>query len=559
MTSNISVCGVCDHRHVTKPSVVWCSECDEGLCKDCQEHHSSSRNHETIPITEYMKLPVIFLQKAQFCNKHNEKYELFCRTHDCPCCKKCVEDHDECEDLTDIRNVILNVKSSTAFQEMEHTLLETAENIKRIRINREENLTSLAEKRKIVELDIQQFKNKIIEHLDKLQDEILKEFKEVEKRESTKIRQLLNFLTQKEKEISEYQGHFQNTKQYASEYQSFFALKQIENYIANEDDFIQSIVKEKHAHQIDLTCSINTSLQQFNANMKKFGDVLVTLSPCNIAIINRKHQQAQIIIDPLSSFDRIFLTSKQTIRTSLTNIRGGTFLPGDRMAFSCYQRKEVVVFEPKGSEEFKLTNIGRTFDVVYIGDDSLAVTSGGNTSSRQIRIVDINHRRVKKIFEIDSPNTGVAFKDGKLVYCARKNGLKMINLSDESITSITATEMSNLAGVAILGDRLFYTNKDDDSVTCCDFDGNTVWTYSDRWSFRYPLGISVDNDENVYVVGCHSNNLVIISKNCTTLRILLWKEDGLNEPSVVEYDRTKNKLLVANTLGKAFVYDVFRY
>ncbi|XP_071181378.1 kinesin heavy chain-like [Mytilus edulis] len=389
-------CSVCNQRKITKPSVVWCSECNEGLCEDYREHHSLSNattNHETVPIAKYTKLPAEVLRVAQFCQIHNEKYELFRRKHDSPCCKQCVEMHNKCKDLTDINNMIGNIKSSAAFLEIDHTLSEVADNFKRIRINREENLASIREKRKAIEIQIQDIRTMINERLDKLQDDIMGELKTVEERESNKIRQLLSSLIQKEKEIFEYQGHFENTKQYASEYQSFLTLKQIEKYVANEDHFIQSIIKEEHANQIDITCSVDTSLQTFTASMKKFGDVLVNSSPCNITILKRKFQQAQIIVaQSTRNFDSITLRLKQKIQDSLTNIRGCTFLPGGKMVFFCLNRKELEVFMPNGSQEFILSNIGRVFDVVYIGDGSSAVTSGGTSYSRQIHIVDIDQR-----------------------------------------------------------------------------------------------------------------------------------------------------------------------
>lgn len=93
MASNWTVCGVCEYRHITKQSVVWCSECDEGLCEECKEHHGVSkgtRSHGIESITEYQKLPYNVLQLASSCDKHNEKYMIFCKKHDCPCCKKCV-------------------------------------------------------------------------------------------------------------------------------------------------------------------------------------------------------------------------------------------------------------------------------------------------------------------------------------------------------------------------------------------------------------------------------------------------------------------------------------
>ncbi|CAC5410388.1 unnamed protein product [Mytilus coruscus] len=560
MASNVSVCGICDHRHVTKPSVVWCSECDEGLCDDCKEHHSFSkatRNHEIVLIDEYKKLPANILQIAQFCKKHDEKYDLFCRKHDSPCCRKCIEDHNGCKDLTDIRNMIHNIKSSTAFKEIENTLSETAENIKRVRINREQNLASLAEKGKIVEMEIQQFRNKINDHLDKLQNEIMKEIKTLEEKESSKIRQLLASLKQREKEILEYKVNIENTKRYASNLQSFIAIKQIEKDIFKEEIYIQSISKSEQMHQIDISFRKDTTLQEITATIKTLGEVVMSSSACNISIQKRRNIQAQIILPPHSNnFDNVSLKFKRTIQTHLSKVRGCTFLPDGKMVFSSDSSKQVRVLKPDGSDDFHLNKIGSVWDVVYIGDNSVAVTSGGTSFSKQINIIDVLNKKVKKTLNAKSANYGVTFKDGRLIYCAQDKGLKMISLSDESITSIGTRKMLSPANVANHGDRLFYTNEINNNVTCCDFHGNILWTFSADSALVYPLGISVDNDGNVYVAGRWSNSVVVISTDGQRHRQLLSEKDGLELPTAVEYDRSNNKLLVANGSGNAFVYDV---
>lgn len=60
MATATNSCRICEVRHVTKPSVVWFPECDEGFCSDCVEHHSlakATRHHKTITIAEYQMLP----------------------------------------------------------------------------------------------------------------------------------------------------------------------------------------------------------------------------------------------------------------------------------------------------------------------------------------------------------------------------------------------------------------------------------------------------------------------------------------------------------------------
>ncbi|CAC5368068.1 unnamed protein product [Mytilus coruscus] len=162
MASDWRVCGVCELRDISEQSVIWCSDCDEGLCGNYKEHHSLSkgtRNHETVTIDEYQKLPSNVIQIAQSCRKHDQKYQIFCKKHACPCCKRCVvEEHNKCEDLKDIDDVIGGIKSSNAFQDIEKTLYMVKEHIQRIRKDREENLVCLKEQKKKIEIEIQKAK-----------------------------------------------------------------------------------------------------------------------------------------------------------------------------------------------------------------------------------------------------------------------------------------------------------------------------------------------------------------------------------------------------------------
>jgi hypothetical protein len=64
-------------------------------------NHSSwklSRGHTTIPIIEYQKLPSYVLDIKEHCNEHHEKFNLYCKEHECPCCRICnVENHKDCK------------------------------------------------------------------------------------------------------------------------------------------------------------------------------------------------------------------------------------------------------------------------------------------------------------------------------------------------------------------------------------------------------------------------------------------------------------------------------
>ncbi|CAC5396370.1 unnamed protein product [Mytilus coruscus] len=283
-----------------------------------------------------------------------------------------------------------------------------------------------------------------------------------------------------------------------------------------------------------------------------------TLDTKNVQILRRnkeqKNKQAQIMMTvPNRNIDNLTLTLQKCINTELTNVYGCSILPDGRLVFSNYYPYMISVLKSDGSKDFEMDKIGDTFDVVYIGDDSIAITT---RVSKNINIINIKKRKVEKTIQVNSNSDGVVYKDGHLIYCAKEKGLKMISLNDESTSNVTNNKLSDYAYVTTSGDKLFYTDPDNNSVTCCDYHGEILWTFCNENVLRRPFGISVDNDENAFVVGYLSNTVVVISPDGQRFRLLLSSEDGLLFPQVLHYDQSTNTLLVANQSEDAWLYEV---
>jgi DNA-binding beta-propeller fold protein YncE len=93
-------------------------------------------------------------------------------------------------------------------------------------------------------------------------------------------------------------------------------------------------------------------------------------------------------------------------------------------------------------------------------------------------------------------------------------------------------------------------------VTCCDLHGTTQWEFKNELVLSSPLGVFVDNDGNVFVVGYNSDNVVVISPDGQRHRQLLSYTDGLRSPRVLYYDKSTNRLLVVNNSSTAFLFNV---
>ena len=568
MSTSPSFCGMCDNRHISKPSEVWCPDCEEGLCTECIEYHSSgklSRGHTTIPIAEYQKLPSYVLKIKEHCNEHQEKFNLYCKEHECPCCRICnVKKHSDCKNVAIMEDIIKNVKTSSMFNETKHLIKEMIETIGKIKQNRETNSSSVREQKRIIENEIQELRTKINNHLDRLQENLMTELEEAEIQVTDETRELLVSLSEKQKELTEYQINIVNIKKYASDLQTFIAVKQIEKQVETQDTCLQSLVNSDSLNQTKLSYKIDTGLKNITNSIQQFAEVVVESKPCEMVFVRKKDKEAQMMVAELSptmSVENIQLNLKQKIYAKVTNIRGCSLLPDGRMAFSCVVSSTVRFINKEGNELF---HIGKdktgstTYDTVYIKDTNNLAVSSGDGSNTCITIIDIESQEVMTTISMDANIYGMAVRGRTIYFCSKDKGLKMLNLSDQSVSDIFSSSMSNLDYVATSGDKLYYTSFNTGAVTCCDLHGTTQWEFKDDCVLQCPTGISVDNDGNVYVVGFGSHNVVVVSPDGQRHRQLLSSKDGMSHPFVLDYDKSTNRLLVVNQSLTAFLFDVTR-
>jgi DNA-binding beta-propeller fold protein YncE len=267
-----------------------------------------------------------------------------------------------------------------------------------------------------------------------------------------------------------------------------------------------------------------------------------------------------ILENIIKDLKNIQLNLKQKLNINGRNFRGGSLLPDGRMVLSCYRSNTISFINKEGVELFQIgkDKIGsETYDTVYIKDDnSIAVSSGDKGGNKCITIKDIESQEIITTISMDTYIYGMAVRGRTIYYCTGNTGLKMLNINDKSVSQIINSNMSNIFCMTTSGDKLYYTNCHTDTVTCCDLHGTTQWEFKDERVLENPHGISVDNNGNVYVVGCSSNNVEIISPYGQRHRQALSSGDGLVQPRALNYDKAANRVLVVNESESAFLFDV---
>ncbi|CAG2194607.1 unnamed protein product [Mytilus edulis] len=295
-------------------------------------------------------------------------------------------------------------------------------------------------------------------------------------------------------------------------------MKRIEKEVSGKNEYIRSISGSESLKQMVLSFTINTAIKNLISDIPNFGKIKFESIPSNIELTTRKQKQAQMMVTivPSRLFENINLKLQQTIDTKRTRDTYGTcLLPDRRIVYTSHKDfgvSSVMVLNANGSLDFEVllpSSSLSCFDVTNITDNNtLAVSSG---------------------------------------WC---QGIRMINLNDETISDIVGGEVPACCYVATFSEKFCHTNPNENTVKCYDLKCKLQWTFENKTILQTPGGITVDSS------GRKSNNVIIISSDGKQHRQLLSGSEGLFEPWAIYFSKEGNMLIVANKRGEAFLYSV---
>jgi DNA-binding beta-propeller fold protein YncE len=229
---------------------------------------------------------------------------------------------------------------------------------------------------------------------------------------------------------------------YASDLQTFLAVKQIEKDVETQDTCLQSIVASDSLNQNKLSYKIDSGLKTITTSIQKLGVVAVESMPSELTFDRKKDKQAQMMVAGLSphmSFEKIQLKLKQKIKIKGSFMRGCSLLPDGRMVLSCYITNTVTFINKQGVELFqkgKDKTGSSTFDTVYIKDNNSVAVSSGGGRKRCITIIDIESQKVMTTISIDENTSGMAIRGKTIYYCTENKGVRMLNKGNYKITEL---------------------------------------------------------------------------------------------------------------------------
>jgi DNA-binding beta-propeller fold protein YncE len=93
---------------------------------------------------------------------------------------------------------------------------------------------------------------------------------------------------------------------------------------------------------------------------------------------------------------------------------------------------------------------------------------------------------------------------------------------------------------------IYVSDRNKHTVTCLTYDGKVKNVYKDD-QLKRPYQLAVDEFGSVFVCGFHSGNIHQLSSELTKVKILIDKNEGLDQPNSVAYCPNTERLFVGMT------------
>ncbi|XP_076106113.1 uncharacterized protein LOC143074639 [Mytilus galloprovincialis] len=563
MASVNHICHLCEEEGVSNDAVVWCADCETFLCKDCERHHSrikASKDHQTIAMDTYKKLPSFIVDIKNCCVKHDQKYDFYCKFHGDPCCVKCITDnHKDCRELNPLVEVLKDIKTSAKVSNMDKELNVLLENFDTVVKYLNSRIVTIQENKTESLKEIRNLRASIDKHLDELEQKIMDDISV----EFNKIKQKSNIISNeignKKEVIQNFQNDFAKMTKYATDLQIYVGLQYLEKSTSDEIGYLNELQRKGLFDEIRLESKLSFDFKCLTDNIRTFGTVVTNSSPCTLQLQTSSEYQVHLSVSPLQTIDSIKPKLKTTLKIPKTlknlEIYGCQVLPDGRSLIIDGVSKSLLLFPKDGiftGNEIRFDK--RPSDICYIQGNIIAVT---NFQQWEILLIDLIEKSKIKSIKVREACFGIDSNGETLV----------VNLSGCPNKVVTLDLEGNvLSEIIVPGDYTVRTALYESNIVCADWKDNLISCYTNKgsllWTFKHadicePFGITIDKHGFIFVASRENDKIVVLSEDGKRNKIVLSKDNGINHPYAISIDKASSTLLVTNrTSGDAFVFEI---
>ncbi|KAL3888698.1 hypothetical protein ACJMK2_001062 [Sinanodonta woodiana] len=544
------ICDACNTEGVSVLAKGFCTVCEEALCDECLKGHRKqkmSKNHTVITMDELLSNPQNVLKFADgfTCSEHGgQGIKFYCSDHKVSCCGTCsFLGHKTCANVIDLREDIPNVLKQCNVGKVIEDLKNVESHLKKFYEMTESNINTLESQVKGLADKIAEVRRKINEALDDLE---------------TRVKEEANRLYKEETVIRQEESHHCLSLMHAvkNSYAIFETFLMTEK-MTSQLSFYYTQIRGK----FDSTDTVNLQLEFAplveSILSQPLGDIgkLVTIKCANSIPLLGLQKPTKVC-----QVEKADVIKVQVLDGTKPFYTGITILSGNRVMLADLNNSKCILLSSTYQFISSFTLSQEPWDMSVMDNEEVAVSL---PEQKKVQIMSIHDDRISPVRTITTKHVcyGIAYAGQNTMVITGKCGTdkyywSLINMNGDvkSFHQFDCTD-SYFNHVALDKDktRVYVTLPGNNSLLGFDIDGKRQFTYSPD-NLRFPSGVSVDWDDNIYVLGFNSHNIHQLSPDGSVLQVI---QDGVpKNPRGIYFDKSKYLFYLTKVpdAGNLYVY-----
>ena len=535
-------CEPCTKRGNLKTSFRWCVNCEESLCTDCTENHQVMKLSASHHLIDISKKPTETQMTAQSCLKHDElPFEYFCVDHDVICCREClVESHRTCTKAMSIDIASKGTKRSQSFIDSVQLIEQVLETVNEFTKDRREHIDSIDHEIKLVKEKITNAKQGWIIYLESLEKTLLENVQGQKDKFASNAQKEIFETKQIEEHITKLKDTFEFVEKHGSDKQAFLLARTLKTDLSDIEEKIATLT-EKAKYSTFKFDSIEPC-----DTMKSIGSISIVENPCEITFVPVKERQSQMLVvgrHQISSFIHDCDIKTNPRHGGAICLSGITVIDNDMIVLCDSCKSKLLVNSDNNEYQYHITTRYKPYDITTIPGTNMVVVSSNNSDN--IQFIDIVRKKVCKKIQITGSQSGGVAASNTNIFVGSKGSIHVLDHQGHPVGKIKTKKQDRMPVYITVCSSGNLCYSDYVSLYCIKPDGEEVFAYNSP-DLRGTQGVTTDNHDNVYIVGCLSNNIHRLRPDGTFIDIILTEEDNVNYPITCCFNGNYRKLYVVN-------------
>ncbi|KAL3888548.1 hypothetical protein ACJMK2_000914 [Sinanodonta woodiana] len=546
------VCNACQAHDFISPAENLCTVCEEALCIQCSKMHGMSRlstSHTILKIEDLPSKQQTVLQDNEIfrCTEHGSlPVEYYCKDHETQLCVKCfVDDHAKCPEVIKLANKTPNLSES--LNQMKEQMKNLGDQLKQFAANNVLNLSKLESDINKLTTEIRTLKKVINDALDDLEKRVKEEGNKIVNDEKKRIEQTNKICQSHVVAIRNSNVVLESARQYATQNQKFLLIQKITN---------QSLMSKRHNDDMLSTNDIVTLQLEVNPQLSS----VINIPRGEIGRLRMK-KNGEIPVVPEG-----FKPLKECIaeRANVKHIKGlndktpwytkVTFTSNEQLLLVDCENKTIHLLDSLCRIVCSHTFTYKPFDICILNAQGQDLAAVSLPNAKSVHLFSLKETSITYVKQIQTKYKcfGIAAYSHEELIVSGPCGDEMryywsiitLDGKEKSYHEFDGAGTSKTyVGLNAFKSRLYISSQDDNSLHCFGLNGTKHFAFRHP-DLKGPQGVSVDRDDNVYVVCCFSDNIFQLSPGGLLIRIIV-NEVG-KYPMGISFDKNGDTFVLSH-------------